>query len=365
MRLLDRYLLTEILPPFAFGLALFSGLFLGVEVLYDVVKMASRFHLSPGEILQFLGYQMVWILGYVLPMATLLAVLLAFGRLHHDGEVIALRAAGISFLRLLLPAAAWGLFVSLAGVGLNGRLVPNARAAAEEFAHRVRSGGSRPRSTENLMALLQQGIEDWLLLAKRFEEASGRMEQVIIVRLQGGHLRGFLEAQEALWQGERWVFRQGRLWDTTGRYPILVGEEREGSELLRLRVLPAELARLARSPESLGLGELRRLLRTYRGQSASPSQIAPLLYEYHAKWAIPFASLGLSLLAASLALCSQRTTTSIGLGLSVIVILLYELVWNILRFLGREGIFSPVLSAWLPDGFLFLVAGIWVWKRNR
>ena len=102
MRVLDRYLITELLSPFGFGLALFT-FFLIIDRIYHLTELVITkgvpFHL----VLELLVFMMPSFLAHTLPMALLVAVLLAGGRMAGDLEVIAFKAAGVSVLRLFRP----------------------------------------------------------------------------------------------------------------------------------------------------------------------------------------------------------------------------------------------------------------------
>src|SRR5262249_9296955 len=102
VRVLDRYLIAELISPFCFGLALFTFSLI-IDRIYHLTELVITkgvpFHL----VLQLLVFMMPSFLAHPLPMALLVAVLLAGGRLAGDLEVIAFKAAGVSVLRLFRP----------------------------------------------------------------------------------------------------------------------------------------------------------------------------------------------------------------------------------------------------------------------
>jgi LPS export ABC transporter permease LptG len=109
---LDRYVLTELISPFCFGGALFT-FFLVIDRIYHltdlVITKGVPFHL----VLQLLVFMLPSFLAHTLPMALLVAVLLAGGRLAGDLEIIAFKAAGVSVLRLFRPVAWAALGITL------------------------------------------------------------------------------------------------------------------------------------------------------------------------------------------------------------------------------------------------------------
>src|SRR5262249_54371651 len=129
VRVLDRYLIAELISPFCFGLALFT-FFLIIDRIYHltelVVTKGVPFHL----VMQLLVFMMPSFLAHTLPMALLVAVLLAGGRLAGDLEIIAFKAAGVSVLRLFRPVVIGAVVVTAATALLT--LVVNP-LANEEF----------------------------------------------------------------------------------------------------------------------------------------------------------------------------------------------------------------------------------------
>src|SRR5919109_958276 len=111
MRVIDRYLLRELLVPFALGTGLFT-FFLIIDRIYHltelVVTKGVPFHL----VVQLLVYMLPSFLAHTLPMALLVAILLAGGRLAGDLEVIALKASGVSALRLFRPVLTVALAIT-------------------------------------------------------------------------------------------------------------------------------------------------------------------------------------------------------------------------------------------------------------
>src|SRR4051794_6625427 len=106
----DRYIIEEILGTF-FGACIFI---LFVLLMFLALRLAEIFivHGVPGNILlKMMLFMSLSFLPIALPLAFLIAILVAFGRLSSDSELIAMKASGISAARL--SAAAWILAVAV------------------------------------------------------------------------------------------------------------------------------------------------------------------------------------------------------------------------------------------------------------
>ncbi|MEK7837264.1 MAG: LptF/LptG family permease [candidate division NC10 bacterium] len=127
-RILDRYVLKELLAPFVMGVAVFT-FFLVIDRIYHltdlVITKGVPFHL----VLSLLVFMLPSFLALTFPMALLVAVLLAGGRLAGDLEVAALKASGVSPLRLFRPFLVAALLVTLASAALTLVVSPWANGA--------------------------------------------------------------------------------------------------------------------------------------------------------------------------------------------------------------------------------------------
>jgi len=108
---LDRYLIKELLSPFFFGCALFT-FFLLIDRIYHLTELVITRGVPFYLVLQLLFFMLPSFLAHTLPMALLVAVLLAGGRLAGDLEITAFKAAGVSILRLFRPILAAGFVVA-------------------------------------------------------------------------------------------------------------------------------------------------------------------------------------------------------------------------------------------------------------
>lgn len=129
MKLFHRYILREHFLPFTF--ALFVLLF--VLLTNFVLRALDRFlgkGLGIGVLLEYVALNLAWIGALAVPMAVLVATLMAFGRLSHDNEITALRTAGLSYPTILRPALIFGALVCLLLIAFNNQVLPEANHKA-------------------------------------------------------------------------------------------------------------------------------------------------------------------------------------------------------------------------------------------
>lgn len=130
MKILSKYILKEHIGPFIFSLMLITLLFLMNLIFRELGHILSR-GLKLNIVLEFLFLNVAWIIALAVPMAVLIATLMAFGRLSADNEITAIKSSGISFYRILTPVLLFFTGVGILLVLFNDRVLPN-------FNHRAR-----------------------------------------------------------------------------------------------------------------------------------------------------------------------------------------------------------------------------------
>jgi lipopolysaccharide export system permease protein len=132
MTLLDRYLAREILLPMAAGLLFLTQLLLATQILSQATVLFGA-GVSLADVGQVILYLLPYFVGFVLPVAFLLGVVLGVSRLAGDREVVALGAAGLSPLRLLRVPLGLSVGVGVLGVWLALFLEPAGMQAARSL----------------------------------------------------------------------------------------------------------------------------------------------------------------------------------------------------------------------------------------
>ncbi|MGC3958021.1 MAG: LptF/LptG family permease [Verrucomicrobiota bacterium] len=140
MRLLDRYLLRELLMPFAYCLGGFLIFWISSD-LFNNIGDFKEAGMGVGDVLEYYGVKSPQLLAFVLPIALLLALLYALTQHARNNEITAMRAAGISLWRLALSYLVVGLLASVALLIINEELAPEAEARAELIKARHASSG--------------------------------------------------------------------------------------------------------------------------------------------------------------------------------------------------------------------------------
>ncbi len=123
MRLLRRYIVIELLSPFIFSLLVIVFV-LFIQFLLRAIDRFLGKGIDTLVIFEYLFLNLAWIVALAVPMAVLIATLMTFGRLSEDNEIAAMRASGISFLKIIRPALLFGTVVCCILLYFNNYILP-------------------------------------------------------------------------------------------------------------------------------------------------------------------------------------------------------------------------------------------------
>ena len=191
MRLLNRYLLRQLVAPFCFALAALTGFML-------ISQVAKKFGALVGKglpwsvITEVFVLSLPFIIAMTLPMAVLLAVLYTFSHLAADNEITAMRANGISVYQVLAPVLLWGVCMSAFNLAFVDQVLPRSNA-------RLRSLLIDIGRKKAAFGLREQVINEvppskYFIRASRIDAATGRLRGVTIYDVGGEASRRIIYA---------------------------------------------------------------------------------------------------------------------------------------------------------------------------
>jgi len=342
MKIVDRYLVREMAGPFVFGVLAFVLLFVSGNILFRLTSLVAELGLSLWEATKLF---FLWLPGFIVltfPLATLVAILVAFGRLSGDSELIAMHAGGISFRRLVIPIAAAGLVISVITAAFNEIIVPAANRRAEEIvrAATARAGGV---AKEEVLFKESAGDESRIIYADRLDVGTGELTNPVIVWFQGDQPFMVTKAKRAVWRENQWVMQDGANSTLDPQRPATLSFQ---TWIANIPTTPKEIAQRARTPEEMTYRELREYIRDALRQS---KPTVDLELKLHHKLSIPFACFVFALIAPPLGMRSHRGSSSIGMGIAILIGFGYYVVWHYLSAVANQGGISPFWAAWLPN----------------
>ena len=349
---IDNYILSELIPPFIFGVITFSSILVGAGVLFPLISQAAKYGFAFIDTLILFFYQVPQAISITFPMAMLLASLFAFNRLSSDRETIAFRSAGIGFYRLVLPVLFFAVVISLFHLLFNEWVVPRANLQSEERIFLLKGSEIKPKENVNLTEYDSKG--DPMRIINVAGINGNKLERITVAEFDNGQLSRIMRAPSGQWnRNKNWELYNGSMHffsDILGDDLIVVSFEKEVIDIL---IDLEDYMLREKSVEEMGAYELYNRIQ-FKKQTGG--NVTRDLLNFHFKFALPFASVIFSLLGVCVGFRKQRNASSIGVGVSLLVVVLYYLLYSFAFSLGIAKILPPLLAAWFPNLITGLVA---------
>jgi len=372
-RLLDRYIVREMLAPTAIGLLVFTFVLLIDQIprlLAVLVARSADFY----TILRVFANLLPSILAITIPMAFLLGVLLAFGRLASDSEIIALRAVGVSPMRLLSPVLILAFVMTAITFYINAVALPAANQAHRELVFSLVV--SKARTDVKPRNFSEKVLPDRMMLfVQDIEPTNGRWKNLLIYDTRDIAKTELILARtgELLVDRERQIVRVEL---GPGEKHTFFGADPKGYEYSRFGHMGWDLPvdeffpdknklLLAKGDREMTLPELARHVRDLKAQHKPRSEWGRYAVEWHKKFAIPAACVVFGLLGLALSLGSKKEARSAAFALSIGVIFVYYILIRLGEQAGDTGQMRPWLAMWAANMVLGSVAVGLLWLNHR
>jgi lipopolysaccharide export system permease protein len=359
---LDRYLVRE-------WLKVFGQTALGFPFLVMVIDLTDRLStylgrgIPKGQLALSYLFFLPETISLVLPVAVLFAVVFTVGALGRHSELVAAKASGISFHRVVRPLLFASLAATLLDVGLT-ELAPvtSARRAELLGEKAIRQVASRYNP------FVYRADSGWVYSIRSLELRANGAEMRDVILERGGTGEEYPTILVAAARAGYDATGAKRGWTLSkGAVRYLLGPGRETTfafDTLRtttLRETPAALLAEPKAPDEMRYAELGRYVDAL---ARSGSDTKKLRVERALKLSVPFACIVIALFGAPLAISTPRTGTAWGVAVCLATTFVDLLMFQLSKAVGQSGALPPGFAAWVPN-LLFGVAGVWLWRQAR
>lgn len=345
--MIDRYILREFIPFFGLACGL-TTFILVLDKLFKLGMFVLGNRLGPSSFVRLLSYVLATVGGLILPIAFLIASILTWRRLSGDQEYVALRAAGFSLYRLLLPLLGVALVMYTAASLLMMYGAPwgaqGMRRMVFEVARRQALYHLRPRAFHDAFRGLVLYVERTQPERRRLQGifiADTRTAPPQVITAQSGELIVQPELLEVVLR-----LHEGTIHGTGADDRYFILRFRDYMIRLELDTALARRARRATRPRELYPSQIRDRITRHK---VDATQRRRLLLFWHKLFALPFACIIFAGLGPVLGVGQSRSGRTGGYILGLGAIFVYYLFLAASNALGEETAFPPLLAAWLPN----------------
>ena len=369
MRLLSRYVLRQIMGPSILAVLVFAVLGVANEIQERVSDLPID-QMGIGDISRLTLYFLPTLIAYIVPATYLMGILLAFGRLSQNGEIVAMKAAGVPLKRLVIPVILLGALLSGACFVIQDQVQPWAISSAyrlifTELPLRV--------TLDSLTPGVMHEFTDWRVYIGSKDSETGALKDIVILKPEEESGR---RASTHYADSARLVTENGQTkLEMTNCLYIPAGESGNvihlASPSTTIPVPRPEAMRVQGERQALTIRQL------YAGQceqekeavrTKSQPVIRDLLKtrrEIAERLSLPFACLAVSLAAAPLGARAKRSGRSYTFAVGFAIILTYYVLHVLVEPKSLNPLSVTILRYWIPNLVLGAAGVVFLWRVDR
>jgi len=403
MKILKRYILKEHISPFLISLMVVTFVLL-IDRIIDLLNLIIEKKLPWQTIAELFGLSMPYMLALSIPMAVLVATILAFGRMSVDREIIAIKSSGINVYAMLGPLLVTAILLTGLMVYFNHWFLPNTNHKLKNLMLKIAYYKPMTIIKENEFTtfmdytVFAKGNNDSLLTdVLIYDRSQSRFPRTVFAKtgnvlqkdngnslqivLNNGEMHERNEKEQGKYSKttfSRYVinvrnignrmdyFETGYRSDREMTFPQIV-ESLKGNkaelmakhqEVLRLSQR-VDLAKKQRQSYSAKV-EIRRLQSMQKIASDRETELSEIIrslqVEYHKKFSISFAIIIFILVGVPLGLMTRTSGIGMAFSVSSVIFLVYYIALNGGEQMADKGLMPPFMSMWISNIVFFILA---------
>lgn len=351
MTIIYQYVSREMIKSMLIVLVVVVSIYVLIDFFEKIDKfMDAGLPFSKAAI--FFGFNVPFIIAQILPVCVLLSVLIVFGLMGRQNEILALKSSGVSVYALVRPVFTIGVAGTILLFFFTEWVVPITSAKANRiWLQEVKQKSAVISKEKNIWIREDREI----LYIRYYNSAHEAMYGVTLYNFDEDFgLAQRIDAKRGVFQGKRWmlynVMEQERK-PETGTYDVHFLPAR----YIEFNLLPNDLKTVVKTSEEMNFKELLAYVRKVESEGYDAT-----LYrvDLHAKIAFPFICIILSVVGSGVALrkrMKEGMPASIAYGLGLVF--LYWIFYSFCISLGYAGMMPPVAAAWAAN-LIFFCLGI-------
>jgi len=359
MRLIDKYIIKQYLVTFSILLCSIFVLFLVIDI-FDRLPKLLRYSNDFWLITKYFLYRLPYLIVLVAPFIVLLAGLFLMSNLSKYNESIAIRAAGISIFRMVLPL----FFIGIIFSGFIGYIGEYILPLAEKKRAQIYRIEMQKQEIEDikLRANIFYFDEQFIFFISFFDGYLNKLRVIDITETdRESHIIRKIQANEANWDGEYWVFSD--LHDRNFAANNLVSYQFSDTKIIpEISITPLDFVKSAKKPLEMNYFELKEYIS--RLQKIGEKHHEELI-ELYLKIVYPFTNFVIMLFCVPLASASVRSKgRGIIFGIGLGICFTYLFIIKLCQSLGINEVLSPLTAVVFPHIVFFLLGIFFVIKAE-
>ncbi len=355
-KIISRYIFKEIALPFIIILFVLTFVLLMGKLLQIMDLMVNK-GISTLDIAKLVVFLLPSFLMFTIPIALLIAILIAMGRLSADNEITVLRASGISLLQLYYPVAIASLITFAFTIIIGYFLVPQSNFASKRLLFDIAQQNAGLGIKEKVFNADFKGM---VIYADKIPVDGNRMEGVVVSDNRLADEPNTIVAKKAFLVSDPASFTV-KLRLENGSVHTVSTDFKNYRKIdfttydinLDLASAISGISEASKSSTDMTMSEL---LIKMKNPGLDAAAIRELAIEVHKKFSIPLSCIFFALLAMPLGITHHRAVKSRGFAVGIIVVALYYLLRIGGEALVETGRLTPEVGVWTPN-LIFAILG--------
>jgi len=358
-KIINRYIFKEVAFPFIIILLVLTFVLLMGKIM-QIMDLVINKGVSVFSIAKIIVFLLPSFMLFTIPIALLIAILIAMGRLSADNEITAIKTSGISLMQIFYPVAIASLITFILAVFISYFLVPQSNFATRRLLFNIAQQNASIGIKEKVF---NSDFKDFLIYAEKIPVNQNYMEGVIISdNRMIGEQNTILAKRAILVSDAESMTVKLKLEDGSIH---TVSSDLKNYRKIDFKSydinldLSTALANLDESSKSSTEMTMAELLAKMKKPGLEKAAVRELAIEVHKKLSIPLSCIFFGLVAMPLGIRSHRSVKSRGFAVGLIVVASYYLLRIGGEALVETGYLSPAIGVWTPN-FIFALVGIFL-----
>lgn len=357
IKVLDRYLLKQIIMMFLMGVFVFTTIIFASDTFITLIKQISQFGIpfKIAFIMILLNLPAVIVLS--IPMGVLLSTVMVLNRLSLSSEITVMRSCGIGLNRIAKPIFIFSIVMALATFVINESVAPVMRKTSKDLALWSLGQKNIPDGKENFV-FKELGSGAYL---KRLFYV-GRSHKKILYNVtvldnsENGTIQ-VLQAREGKTSPKGWVFDKGAIYTIDSKGQVL------NTTLFDTSTIQFDIDAGNVDDDVANEMNFTKLSKYLKNTKLSDEDRRSYTVQLYDKLALPLATIVFVLLGVPLAITPPRVRYNRGFLFTILIIFAFYVLRALSISMGDTGTIPAVLAAWVPDLTLAVLGGFLYYRK--
>ncbi|MBI2870598.1 MAG: LptF/LptG family permease [Candidatus Omnitrophica bacterium] len=356
MKIVDRYLTVHFLNPFVYCLLLFLFLYIVIDLFGNLDEILKA-NTAIRTLLQYYLSFVPIIFVQTTPLAALIATSYSLGNLNKNNEITALRASGLSVLRIVSPYLLSGLLVSAMIMLINDSVVPQATLVSQK----IKEERIELKTSQETQGILKDvtlyGHGNRMYYIQSFDTKKALFKNITMLVHDDRHvIREKVVAKSGRYLEGEWTFYDSISYSLGTKGQILGEPLFQAQKTIPIPETPEEFGQARKNLDSMSFRELLSYIRILESGGYRPNRE---LIALHSKIAIPFITFVAVLLGipAVLSTSNRGSGTWVGIVISISMGLLVYGLLAVCLALGRAHLLPPAVASWFTNALFIGIGG--------